>query len=161
MALGFPLSRLPQAFVRLTSGFHKKFLTFRGVPGRVAPGDCLSNPRGHPAFPPPVQSKGSAHQCREGALMSDDRFTEEQRQYLQGFVAGADLARSASGLPTFGRTLARNGVLPSPAATPGPSSPLGPESLQYEAQSRLLAEGKKLCPRGGGEAAEVSARPLG
>src|SRR5271157_6480510 len=34
----------------------------------------------------------------------------------------------------------------SPAATPGPSSPLGPESLQYEAQSRLLAEGKKLCP---------------
>ena len=78
--------------------------------------------------------------------MNDDGFTEEQRQYLQGFVAGADLARSASGLPTFGRTLARNGVLPSPTVTPRPSSPLGPESLQYEAQSRLLAEGKKLCP---------------
>ena len=78
--------------------------------------------------------------------MSDDGFTEEQRHYLQGFVAGVDLARSASGLPTFGRTLARNGVLPSPAAIPGPASPLGPESLQYEAQSRLLAEGKKLCP---------------
>ena len=78
--------------------------------------------------------------------MSDDGFTEEQRQYLQGFVAGADLARSTSGLPTFGQTLARNRVLPSPTATPRPSSPLGPESLQYEAQSRLLAEGKKLCP---------------
>ena len=78
--------------------------------------------------------------------MNDDRFTEEQRHYLQGFVAGADLARSASRLPTFGQTLARNGVLPSPTVTPGPSSPLGPESLQYEAQSRLLAEGKKLCP---------------
>ena len=78
--------------------------------------------------------------------MSDDGFTEEQRQYLQGFVAGAELARSTSRLPTFGQTLARNGVLPSPTVTPRPSSPLGPESLQYEAQSRLLAEGKKLCP---------------
>ena len=49
--------------------------------------------------------------------MSDDRFTEEQRQYLQGFVAGADLARSVSRLPTFSQTLARNGVLPQPAVT--------------------------------------------
>src|SRR5438477_11342641 len=31
------------------------------------------------------------------------------RKYLQGFVAGSELARSASGLPTFARTLARNG----------------------------------------------------
>ena len=31
MALGFPLSRLQQAFARLTSGFHKKFLTFRSA----------------------------------------------------------------------------------------------------------------------------------
>ena len=75
--------------------------------------------------------------------MSDDGFTEEQRQYLQGFVAGADLARSASGLPTFARTLSRNGVLPPPAT---PSKPLGPEALQYEAQDRFLADGKKLCP---------------
>jgi len=31
MALGNPLSCLQQAFARLTSGFHKKFLTFRSA----------------------------------------------------------------------------------------------------------------------------------
>jgi len=78
--------------------------------------------------------------------MGDDGFTEEQRQYLQGFVSGADVTRSASGLPTFGRTLARNGTLSSPVAPSDLARPLGPESIQYEAQSRVLAEGKKLCP---------------
>ncbi len=72
-------------------------------------------------------------------------MTEEQKHYLQGFVSGADLARSGRGLPTFANTLFRNG-----ATAPAPSTaevlPSGPEAIHYRAQNRIVAEGRKLCP---------------
>jgi ferredoxin-nitrite reductase len=79
--------------------------------------------------------------------MSDEGFSAEQQQYLQGFVAGADLARSARGLPTFAGTLFRNGMAPAAGPGHGPSTPLpsGPEAVHYLAQDRTTAEGKKLC----------------
>src|SRR4051794_5667632 len=82
--------------------------------------------------------------------MSDEGFTPEQQQYLQGFVAGTDLARSARGLPTFAALLSRNSNGPAliPPVAPAPPStiPTGPEALHYLAQDRFVAEGKKLCP---------------
>jgi ferredoxin-nitrite reductase len=86
-------------------------------------------------------------------------FSEEQKQYLQGFVAGSDLVRSALGLPTFARTLARNGQgSGSPGAIPGLGpAPGGPEAIHHLAQDRFLAQGRKLCPE---EEAKRKKNPL-
>ncbi len=70
--------------------------------------------------------------------MSD--FSDEQKNYLEGFVRGAELSRASHGLPTFAATLG----LP---ATPAESLPIGPDAIHHLAQSRTLAEGKKLCPQ--------------
>ena len=80
-----------------------------------------------------------------------ETFTDEQQRYLQGFVAGSDLARNARGLPTFASTLHRNGAPPLPGLVPGaapagPALPSGPEAVHYLAQDRTIAAGKKLCP---------------
>jgi ferredoxin-nitrite reductase len=64
-------------------------------------------------------------------------FSEEQKQYLQGFAAGSGLTRA---LPLA--------VLPSaaaPAAAPAVRDvPSGPDAAGRGAQDRVLAEGKKL-----------------
>lgn len=95
--------------------------------------------------------------------MSDERdgFSEEQKQYLQGFLAGSELARSTQGLPTFAATL---GVTAhrhaedsgSPEAEPK-EVPTGPDAPFIEAQNRTLAEGKKLTPE---ETAKRKRHPL-
>jgi ferredoxin-nitrite reductase len=73
-------------------------------------------------------------------------MTEDQQRYLQGFVAGADLARSARGLPTFATTLYRSGGAPPTAPQPASEAvPAGPDALLHQAQNRFIAEGKKLC----------------
>ena len=80
-------------------------------------------------------------------MSANEGMTEEQQHYLQGFVSGADLARSARGLPTFANTLFRNGATPPLAlAAPAEDLPSGPEAVHYRAQDRVIAEGKKLCP---------------
>ena len=74
-------------------------------------------------------------------------LTQEQKNFLQGFAMGADVARAVRGLPILA------GSAGGPAATvslgPGGASvgkalPAGPERLQTEAQDRVLAEGKTL-----------------
>ena len=65
--------------------------------------------------------------------MNGDGLTEDQQRYLQGFVAGADLARGARGLTTFANTLSRNGVTPAPVSTPAESFPGGPEAIHHQA----------------------------
>src|ERR1700682_5645024 len=82
-------------------------------------------------------------------MSSTDGMTEEQQHYLQGFVSGTDLARSALGLPTFARTLARNGngaAISGPLPATAEPPPGGPEAIHRLAQDRVIAEGKKLCP---------------
>lgn len=72
--------------------------------------------------------------------MIAEKFTEEQKQYLQGFAAGSGLAQA---LPTFAGTL---GI---PAGKPphgGEAAPPGPEAIHLLAQNRFIADGKKLCP---------------
>jgi ferredoxin-nitrite reductase len=80
-------------------------------------------------------------------------LSEEQQHYLQGFVSGADLARNGRGLPTFARTLFGdgngngNGSGATAAALPAAEAlPSGPEAIHFQAQNRVVAEGKKLCP---------------
>jgi ferredoxin-nitrite reductase len=61
-----------------------------------------------------------------------DDFSDDQKRYLEGFVSGQATARAAKGL----------GAL-FPVAG-GDAAPAGPEAIHFRAQSRFLAEGKKL-----------------
>lgn len=85
-------------------------------------------------------------------------FSKDQQSYLQGFTLGADVARIVHGLPVLSGSAAGNvatvkigpngvtavgGIGMSP---PADSPPAGPERIHFEAQSRVLAEGRKLCP---------------
>jgi ferredoxin-nitrite reductase len=73
-----------------------------------------------------------------------EEFQDDQKQYLQGFVGGAELARLSRGLATFAATL---GVPPGPPAPPTEAAPTGPDGPGLLAQNRTLAEGKKLTPQ--------------
>ena len=67
--------------------------------------------------------------------MAEPAFTEEQTQYLQGFLAGSGMVRSLPVIPV------------APAAAPAvarAATPPGPEDIHRAAQDRVLAEGKKL-----------------
>lgn len=74
-------------------------------------------------------------------------LTPEQKNYLQGFVMGSDVARAVRGLPVLSGSAAANGTTISVGGeTPAASEKLlGPEAIHREAQDRLLAENKKLC----------------
>jgi ferredoxin-nitrite reductase len=74
-------------------------------------------------------------------------LTEEQKQFLQGFAMGADVARAVRGLPIVAGSAAGPGAAVSvgpDGVKVGPALPAGPERLQLEAQERFLAEGKTL-----------------
>jgi ferredoxin-nitrite reductase len=75
--------------------------------------------------------------------MNVDEFHEDQKHYLQGFVAGVDLARGQHGLPTFASVLG----LTMTASAPTETAPVGPDARGLCAQNRVLAEGKKLTPQ--------------
>src|SRR5579864_993517 len=66
-------------------------------------------------------------------MMSGD-FEPEQKRYLEGFVAGLQIAKAAGGV-------ARNGAGPSPAVAP---EPVGPDAPHLRAQERFLKRGAKL-----------------
>jgi len=71
-------------------------------------------------------------------------FDDDQKQYLQGFVSGTDLARSARGLPTFATTLGLNPGANGHAPAAVEAAPTGPDAVHLLAQNRVLADGKKL-----------------
>ncbi|WP_020475377.1 NirA family protein [Zavarzinella formosa] len=87
--------------------------------------------------------------------MSGDEFNDEQKQYLQGFVSGAELTRAARGLPTFAATLGLADANGKPA--PAEAVPAGPDAVHFLAQNRTIAEGKKLNPQ---EEAKRKRHPL-
>ena len=74
-----------------------------------------------------------------------DEFTEEQKQYLQGFVSGQAAARAAQGLPPL-----------FPQAGTG-GGPAGPDASHHRAQDRYTAAGKQLVPE---EKAKRERHPL-
>ena len=61
-------------------------------------------------------------------------FESEQKRYLEGFVAGLQIAKTARGL---------GGAAASGEALPGPE-PIGPDAAGRKAQDRVLAAGGKL-----------------
>lgn len=90
----------------------------------------------------------------------DRDFTDEQKQYLAGFMSGYQAVCQARGMATFAQTLGLTSTGNTPAVTtniqgqpaaptnvtpqePG-NLPVRPESIHFEAQARFLAAGKKL-----------------
>jgi ferredoxin-nitrite reductase len=61
-------------------------------------------------------------------------FSSEQKRYLEGFVAGVQIAKAAKSLA----------AAPAQTATAAPAEPTGPDAAAIRAQDRLLAAGKKL-----------------
>jgi len=74
----------------------------------------------------------------------DKGFNAEQKNFLQGFAIGADVARAVRGLPILSGSV---GDPQGSTVTVGSSTPVAPASpfpLQIEAQDRFLAQGKNL-----------------
>ena len=64
----------------------------------------------------------------------DDDFNPEQKRYLEGFVAGAQIAKAA-------KSVGGAGTAGNPAAA---ADPTGPDAAGLKAQNRVLASGGKL-----------------
>src|SRR5215831_2942449 len=62
-------------------------------------------------------------------------FSSEQKRYLEGFVAGVQIAKAAKSVAGVPAT--------SGAAAPA-VEPAGPDAAAFKAQNRVLAAGKKL-----------------
>jgi ferredoxin-nitrite reductase len=61
-------------------------------------------------------------------------FSSEQKRYLEGFVAGVQIAKAAKSVAGG----------PAQSGTAAPAEPTGPDALGLKAQNRVLAAGKKL-----------------
>lgn len=81
-------------------------------------------------------------------MSNQQGLSDEQKQFLQGFAMGSDVARAVRGLPILSGSgssceapvVAGSTVSPVVSTTSSPS-----ETLQIAAQNRFLAEGKTLC----------------
>jgi ferredoxin-nitrite reductase len=62
-------------------------------------------------------------------------FSPEQKRYLEGFVAGVQIAKAAKSVA---------GVAASTGASAQAPEPAGPDAAAFKAQNRVLAAGKKL-----------------
>jgi ferredoxin-nitrite reductase len=69
-----------------------------------------------------------------GAGQSGD-FEPEQKRYLEGFLAGVQIARAA-------QSVAKTSV---PGTLIEASEPVGPDAAALKAQNRVLAAGRRLC----------------
>src|ERR1700722_51783 len=67
-------------------------------------------------------------EAKVSAAVEAGDFSPEQKRYLEGFVAGAQIARAAKGV---------GGAAPA-------SEPTGPDAASLKAQNRLIASGGKL-----------------
>src|SRR6202046_2823337 len=67
-------------------------------------------------------------EAKVSAAVEAGDFSPEQKRYLEGFVAGAQIARAATGV---------GGAAPA-------SEPTGPDAASLKAQNRLIASGGKL-----------------
>jgi ferredoxin-nitrite reductase len=77
--------------------------------------------------------------------MENQDFTEEQKQYLQGFLSGSNAARVSRGLPGLAGALNVDAISTNGhSAGNEPSGPPTPDIHGWKAQHATLAEGKKL-----------------
>lgn len=72
-------------------------------------------------------------------------FTDEQKQYLQGFIAGADSARASRGLSTIAQDAGGAIGTPTDLTLGATTRATGPDAIHHEARARTEAEGGKLC----------------
>ncbi|QDT13344.1 NirA family protein [Planctomycetes bacterium K23_9] len=93
--------------------------------------------------------------------MSDDAFTEEQKQFLSGFTFGSDVARAVSGLPVISGSASPGGSQVSvgggAATVDGKVLTAVPERIALIAQQETTDAGKKLCKE---ELAKQDKNPL-
>jgi ferredoxin-nitrite reductase len=80
--------------------------------------------------------KHTLQECGCDMTLTDTDFTDEQKNYLEGFAAGSGLTRSLP-LAVLGTS--------APAASAPQEIPTGPDSAGRAAQDRFIADGKKLC----------------
>ena len=82
-------------------------------------------------------------------MSKDEGFSGEQKNFLQGFAMGADVARAVRGLPILSGSAAAPGTTIAIGQGGGQKShsagPVGPFPLQVEAQDRFIAQGKAIC----------------
>ncbi len=78
-------------------------------------------------------------------MLPNHEFTEDQKQYLAGFVAGAEALRAGHGLPTFAGTLGLKGQAPVQVQPAIEALPLGPEGWNEQARRATESRGGKLC----------------
>lgn len=71
-------------------------------------------------------------------------LSDEQKQFLQGFAMGSDVARAVRGLPILSGSVASESGGLIRLGPAGDAYPVGSYPLQNEAQDRLVAAGKKL-----------------
>ncbi len=78
-------------------------------------------------------------------MADSDGLSDEQKQFLQGFAMGSDVARAVRGLPIIAGSAGPSGA--PVALAPGAAMPptAGPYPLQVEAQDRFIARGRALC----------------
>jgi ferredoxin-nitrite reductase len=69
--------------------------------------------------------------------LTTDDFEPEQKRYLEGFVAGIQIAKAAN-------SIVGAGSAPGAAAPAAASVPVGPDAAALKAQDRVLAAGGKL-----------------
>ena len=86
----------------------------------------------------------------DAAMPASADFNPEQKRYLEGFVAGMQIARTARGLssPAAGEIAG--------AVAAAPPAPAGPDAASRSAQDRVLAAGGKLAGRVTGKDANDS-----
>ena len=92
--------------------------------------------------------------------MSNEPFTDEQKQFLSGFTFGTDVARAVSGLPVISGSGAKGtqvSVGGSATTIDGKVLPVGPEKIALIAQQETTDAGKKLCKE---EIAKQEKNPL-
>lgn len=76
-----------------------------------------------------------------GPSNPNDEFSIEQKEYLSGFISGAQMARGLRDLPTFAGVLASQGV-----SAEAPVVIQGPDKLALDAAREQEKAGKKLVP---------------
>ena len=80
---------------------------------------------------------GSETDLKLAANQQAGDFEPEQKRYLEGFVAGLQIAKAAKSVAGAGATLGA-------VATPTIAEPVGPDAAALKAQNRVLAAGGKL-----------------
>lgn len=75
----------------------------------------------------------------------NNSFSDEQKQYLQGFMMGSDVARAVRNLPVLSGSGSNGSSATIGAAQPAVAEMTGPDAIHYQAQQSFIAQGKKLC----------------